>query len=206
MKIIGLSGSPTPISRSNWLLQQLLAGIESTEGLEVLPPVRIRELSAQHLLHADLSDKALTEALARVAEADMVVISTPIYKAAYSGLLKVFLDLLPQDGLHGKAIVALATGGSQAHFLAVDYALKPVLSALGARDTLDAVYATDAQLPKDTSGAYTSTLEIDNRLTRAAQHIRSRVSQHLTQQPAHAHLLTITSGTPARSAALHQPA
>ncbi len=206
MKIIGLSGSPTPISRSNWLLQQLLAGIESIEGVEVLAPVRIRELSAQHLLHADLSDKALTEALARVAEADLVVISTPIYKAAYSGLLKVFLDLLPQDGLHGKAIVALATGGSQAHFLAVDYALKPVLSALGARDTLDAVYATDAQVPKDPAGAYTSTPEIDDRLARAAQHIRARVTQHQAQHAAHTHLSTIKSGTPARAEALHQAA
>ena len=29
--------------------------------------------------------------------ADLVIVATPIYKAAYSGLLKAFLDLLPQD-------------------------------------------------------------------------------------------------------------
>ena len=71
--------------------------------------------------------------------------STPIYKAAYSGLLKSFLDLLPQDGLRGKVVLPLATGGSSAHLLALDYALKPVLGALGARHILDAVFATDDQ-------------------------------------------------------------
>ena len=58
----------------------------------------------------------------------MVIVATPIYKAAYSGLLKVFLDLLPAEALRGKTVLPLASGGSVAHLLALDYALKPVLS------------------------------------------------------------------------------
>jgi FMN reductase len=81
-----------------------------------------------------------------VADADAVVIATPVYKASFSGLLKVFLDLLPQDGLAGKLVLPLATGGSQSHMLALDYALRPVLHALDARHVLTSIYATSPQL------------------------------------------------------------
>ncbi len=63
-----------------------------------------------------------------------VVVATPIYKAAYTGGLKALFDILPQSALRGKTVLPLATGGSPAHLLAIDYALKPVLSALGASD------------------------------------------------------------------------
>lgn len=38
-----------------------------------------------------------------------VILATPVYKAAYTGLLKAFLDLLPQDGLAGKIVLPIAT-------------------------------------------------------------------------------------------------
>lgn len=68
-----------------------------------------------------------------VAKADALVVATPIHKAACSGLLKTFLDLLPQHAFAGKPVLPLATGGSPAHFLALDYSLRPVLTALGAQ-------------------------------------------------------------------------
>ncbi len=196
MKIIGLSGSPTPISRSNWLLQRFLQTISGNHGtsraIAVPDTVRIRDLPPQALLHADFNDAQLKAAMLKVAQADLVIVATPIYKAAYSGLLKVFLDMLPQDGLQGKAVVALATGGSPAHLLAMDYALKPVLSALGTRDVLDAVYATDTQLPKHEAQGYASTPEIDSRLARAAdlvqRRIQTRTQAHLAQPEAATHV------------------
>lgn len=183
MNIIGISGSPTAVSRSAWLLGHFLdlVAIErpSLGRLEVLPPLHVRELPPQPLMHADFSSPDIRQALSQVAEADIVVISTPIYKAAYSGLLKTFLDLLPQDGLQGKTVVTLASGGSSAHLLAVDYALKPVLSALGTRDLLDTVYGTDAQLPKGEDGRYTTTPDIDERLARAADNLFRRITPSL---------------------------
>jgi len=41
-------------------------------------------------------------------------------------------------------VLPLATGGSPGHLLALEYALKPVLAALGARHVLDAVYVVDS--------------------------------------------------------------
>lgn len=185
MNIIGISGSPTEVSRSAWLLGHFLQLLGShRQPVEFLDPVHVRELPAGPLLLADWSDAQLQAAMARVAQADVVVVSTPIYKAAYSGLLKTFLDLLPQDGLHGKTVVALATGGSAAHLLAVDYALKPVLSALGTRDILDTVYGIDVQLPKSSTGHYNSTQELDARLERAADNLFRRIAPQLEARQA----------------------
>lgn len=111
-----------------------------------LGKLHVRDLPAQALLHADFGDAAIERAVALVAEADALVIATPVYKAAYSGILKAFLDLLPQDGLAGKLVLPLATGGSQSHLLALDYALRPVLAALSARHVLASIYATSEQL------------------------------------------------------------
>ncbi len=40
----------------------------------------------------------------------------------------------------------MATGGSIAHMLAVDYALKPVLAALKAQEMLHGIFAEDSQI------------------------------------------------------------
>jgi len=111
--------------------------------------LQVRELPAQALLRAEFNDPAIVEAAALVAAADAVVVGTPVYKASYSGALKTFLDLLPQDGLAGKLVLPLATGGSQSHFLALDYGLRPVLASLGPRHILPSIYATSEQLPWD---------------------------------------------------------
>lgn len=165
--IVSLLGSPSARSRSGALLAQLEARLAlALDDEAAVRRVSLRELPAAALLGGDAAHAALAEAVAAVARARVLLVATPIYKAAYSGLLKVFLDLLPQDALRGKTVLPLATGGSAAHLLALDYALKPVLAALGARDIRDAIYATDAQLPPDASG-YAPVHELQQRLDRA---------------------------------------
>jgi FMN reductase len=145
MNVLLLGGSPSAPS-TTWRLLQLLGERLAALGHRTLA-LQVRELPAAALLRADRDDPALREALAMVADADAVVVATPVYKASFSGLLKVFLDLLPQDGLAGKLVLPLATGGSQSHMLALDYALRPVLASLGPRHILPSIYATSEQLP-----------------------------------------------------------
>ncbi len=92
------------------------------------------------------------EATARVAAADGIVVATPVYKAAYSGLLKTFLDMLPQFALRGKVVLPLATGGSIAHVLAIDYALRPVLSSLDPLHVVNGLFVLDKQITVLESG------------------------------------------------------
>ena len=165
MHITSISGSPSERSRSAWLTQFALTRLEGVATYS--EHIALRELPATALLGADAQDAAIAQAVDAVAAASLVVVDTPIYKAAYSGLLKVFLDLLPPDALRGKTVLPLATGGSAAHLLALDYALKPVLSALGARHVLDGVFATDAQLQRHEAGGYVPEPELLARLDRA---------------------------------------
>jgi FMN reductase len=129
--VLAISGSPSSKSRTALVAQHVLSLLRS-ENLETRF-LSIRDLPAEALLGANTSDPKLAEALALIESASGIVVATPIFKAAYSGILKCLLDLLPQFALAGKAILPLATGGSVAHVLALDYGLRPVLQSMGAR-------------------------------------------------------------------------
>lgn len=167
MNVVGISGSPSARSRSSWLLQLAQTRLESHAVRSAT--LSLRDLPAAALLGGNASEQAIRAAIEEVALADLVIVATPIYKAAYSGLLKTFLDLLPENALRGKTVLPLATGGSLAHLLAVDFTLRPVLGALGARDVLDGVFATEAQLAPHAGGGYVPDAALLQRLDRALE-------------------------------------
>ncbi|WP_338694118.1 NADPH-dependent FMN reductase [Streptomyces sp. Q6] len=114
----------------------------------------VRDLPAEALLSADVADPEVAHAVGLVARADALIVASPVYKAAYSGVLKTFLDLLPQYALRGKSVLPLATGGSPAHVLAVDYALRPVLTSLGA-DVAQGWFVLDRHITVAADGSVT---------------------------------------------------
>lgn len=144
MRVISLAGSPRIPSRSaglltlsqNWLRQQ---------GVEVIA-YTLHDFDAEDLLYANFNSPAIKAFTEQLAQADGLLISTPVYKASFSGALKTLLDLLPERALDHKVVLPLATGGSVGHMLAVDYALKPVLAALKAQEVLHGVFADDSQV------------------------------------------------------------
>jgi FMN reductase len=159
--VVTLSGSPAERSRST----HLLAAAEDLlreRGIDV-HRIDIRQLPATALVRGDVGNAELGEALNAVEQAQAVVIATPLYKSAYSGLLKIFLDVLPQAAMSRKPILPLATGGSVAHLLALDYALRPVLASLGAQHILSNVFASEQDLPW-TEGGYLLTEPVSLRL------------------------------------------
>jgi FMN reductase len=127
----------------------------------------VRDLPPEDLIYARLDSPAIQMAHLTLDQAQGVIIATPVYKAAYSGVLKTFLDLLPQNALQGKTILPVATGGSLGHLLALDYVLKPVLSALGACHILRGVYITDSQVQFEHGGALRLDEEAEQRLREA---------------------------------------
>lgn len=70
-------------------------------------------------------------ATALVAQSDLAVIATPTYKAAYTGLLKGFLDRYDTGGLSGVVALPVHTGGDRTHALSPDMTLVPLLTELG---------------------------------------------------------------------------
>ncbi|GAA2752565.1 MULTISPECIES: NADPH-dependent FMN reductase [Kitasatospora] len=161
--VLSVSGSPSRTSRTTRLLRHVDARL-AAHGHEVIP-LEARELPAEALLGADTSHPELARALELFEQADGVVIGTPVYKAAYSGLLKALLDVLPQYGLRGKAVLPLATGGSTAHVLAVDYALRPVLSSMGAGHVTQGWFVLDRDITVREDGSTAIERETDVLLT-----------------------------------------
>jgi FMN reductase len=77
----------------------------------------------------------------KVAESDIVIVASPTYKAAYTGLLKAFLDRCDHNGLAGVTAIPVMTGGSPAHSLAPDMTLRPLLVELGASVPTRSLYS-----------------------------------------------------------------
>ncbi|MCX5193816.1 NADPH-dependent FMN reductase [Streptomyces sp. NBC_00249] len=145
-KLLALTGSPSTHSRTAVVAEHVLRRL-SHSGFETAH-LAVRDLPAADLLSVRRGEPEIRRALEAVAEADGLVIATPVYKASYTGLLKAFLDLLPQDGLAGKTVLPLATGGSLAHVLTIDYALRPVLAALGARHVTAGRFVLDSSVER----------------------------------------------------------
>ena len=76
-----------------------------------------------------------------IAEADAVIVATPVYAASYSGLFKMLIDVLPKDALRDTPVLLGATGGTARHSLAIDHALRPLFAHLGALVAPVAVFA-----------------------------------------------------------------
>ena len=91
-------------------------------------------------INASPSDTSKTHAAA----ADVLVLVTPIYRATYSGLLKVLLDQLPAGALASKSCVLAATAGGPTHFLSLDTGMRALVASLDGWSVPTVVYATGA--------------------------------------------------------------
>jgi len=148
--IVVIAGSPSATSRTVALGEHLAERLRG-QAHEVRV-VAVRDLAAEALIGGDTRHPAIAEVLTALAVADGVVVASPVYKAAYSGVLKALLDLLPQWAFAGKVVLPLLTGGGPGHALAVDYALRPVLSALGAHHVVQGAFVLDKHIERTPDG------------------------------------------------------
>src|SRR5882757_6978380 len=98
--VVTISASPLQASRTQLLAAQVGAAV-AARGIAV-ETINVRDLPAEDLLWGRTDAPVIRRALDLIARASGVVVATPVYKAAYTGVLKTFLDLLPQFGLQGK--------------------------------------------------------------------------------------------------------
>lgn len=167
--VVIIAGSPSKRSRLTGLTDYSSNKLKEA-GITV-EVIHVADLPAEDLVQAKFDSSFIRDALAVVEAADAVIVATPVYKASYSGVLKLFLDLIPQEGLRGKLALPLVIGGSIAHLLAIDYALKPVLAALGGRHILGGVYAVDQGIDRLDDGKYVLSADITTRLNRSLEEL-----------------------------------
>jgi len=82
--------------------------------------------------------------VARVADADCVLLASPVYRGTYTGALKNLLDLTPIEALRAKPVGIVAMGATPHHYLGVDWQLRAVLAWFGARVVPTSVYLESA--------------------------------------------------------------
>jgi FMN reductase len=80
-----------------------------------------------------------------IAEADAVLLASPVYRASFTGALKNLLDLTPVEALRAKPVGIVAMGATLHHYLGVDWQLRAVLAWFGALVAPTSVYLESGQ-------------------------------------------------------------
>lgn len=125
-----------------------------------------------HLL-TGFPSPTLQAAIDAVTGSDGLIAVTPIFNASYSGLFKLFFDVIERDGLAGRPVLLGATGGTPRHSLALEHALRPLFAYLNAAVVPTAVYAASedwgqAGVPADAS--------LVSRIDRAARELATAIA------------------------------
>ena len=152
--------------------------------LETTPPevhvIELRELA--HLLTDNVltgfPTGALADAVRRVAEADAVIAVSPVYTGSYSGLFKMFVDVLEDGVLEGKPVLIAATAGTKRHSLVLEFAMRPLFAYLRADVVPTGVFAASSDFGATGDGG-----SLSQRIDRAARELADKVLRRGTTLP-----------------------
>jgi FMN reductase len=145
--LVVVSGGLSQPSSTRLLADALAAAAVSAlgerDGDTVVTVVELRDAAHDIVnnLLTGFASPSLQESLDAVTSADAVIAVTPVFAASYAGLFKSFFDLLEPDALAGTPVLVAATGGTERHSLALEYALRPLFTYLRAEVMPTGVFA-----------------------------------------------------------------
>ncbi|MET1045011.1 MAG: FMN reductase [Microbacteriaceae bacterium] len=145
------------------------------EGLEVTVDVVELRDTAQDVtnnLLTGFANPKLESVIEKATTADGLIAVTPIFTTSYSGLFKSFIDILDPQSLADMPVLIGATGGSERHSLALDYAIRPLFSYLHSAVVPTAVYAASSDWGNGADAAVSS---LPERIERAAGELAASV-------------------------------
>jgi FMN reductase len=144
--VVGLSGTLHAPSKTDRVLDAILGAIASRSGATTST---VSVLDHGHAIVDALAAPpapALAAAYEQVLATDALVVATPVYKGAYTGLLKAFVDPIAQTALADKPVLLAAIAGDDQHSLVIDHELRPLFAFFGAAVLPRGVYARGADL------------------------------------------------------------
>jgi FMN reductase len=160
-------------SSTRLLADRLTASVTERVDAEVTV-IELRDLAqdiTNNLLTGFAAPK-LQAALDALTTADGAIFVTPIFTTSYSGLFKSFIDVIDPDALTGLPVLIAATGGTERHSLALDYAIRPLFAYLHAVAVPTAVYASSSDWGSDGDAANGG---LPERIDRAASELAALV-------------------------------
>lgn len=167
-RIVVISGSPSQSAKTSIVAEYMRDLMYGNRWRTKV--IKVRDLPPEALMYTQFDNPAIVSSVENLEQADGVVITTPVYKASYTGILKAFLDVLPQKILSGKVVWPIAVGGTLAHLLMLDYALTPVLFALGAQNVLSGLFLQDTWIRKNSDGGIFLKADVEKRVQEGFKH------------------------------------
>jgi FMN reductase len=143
--LVAVVGAVTPPGRLHAAIQYAVEHASAHPGVSAA----MLNLADHRISFADgRPPERFTDDTARVvsalAEADAVLIASPVYRGSFTGALKNLLDLTPVDALRSKPVGIVAMGATPHHYLGVDWHLRAVLAWFGALVAPTSVYLESA--------------------------------------------------------------
>ena len=144
LRLVAVSGGLSAPSKSAALARHLLdlVAADTPARGNLIELGKLAPYLAGSAWRAQLPE-TVEHALQAVEQADALVVVTPVFRGAYTGLFKHFCDVVEQDALIDTPVLLAATGGSPRHSLMIDHQLRPLFSFFQARTCPLGVYATD---------------------------------------------------------------
>lgn len=107
--------------------------------------IDLRELASEitTALVSQLMGPKMTRAIEQLGQADGIIVSAPVYKAAPSGLFSSFFHVLDNDLLIAKPVVLAATAGTARHALVIDEQMRSLFAYLRTMSVPTSVFAAD---------------------------------------------------------------
>lgn len=169
-QIVAISAGAGSPSSTRKLADRLLAAVTQRLPDAHTRTIDVRELGTDLLTAttSGLRSPRLTAAMELVAEADAVIAVTPVFNGSYSGLFKLFFDVLDEGTLRDVPVLLGATGGTPRHSLAIDQAMVPLFFYLRARPLPWPVYAA--------TDDWADPLGMDARVSQAAGALAAELS------------------------------
>jgi FMN reductase len=165
---------------STRLLADRLADAAAARLRETGAEVEVETFELRDVAH-DITNNLLTgfappkleRLLERLTTADGAILVSPIFTTSYSGLFKSFVDVIDPQALSGLPVLLGATGGTERHTLALDYAMRPLFTYLHATVAPTSVYAASSDWG---SAGDASTGGLPERIDRAATEFAAMVA------------------------------
>lgn len=136
--VVVSAGLSTP-SSTRLLADQITGAVESRTGAlaesATTTTIELRELAgplATTLTAGGLPAPPVAGAMQQLARADGLIAVTPVFSGSYSGLFKLFFDVIDPESLAGMPVLIAATAGTPRHSLMLDYAMRPLFTYLQA--------------------------------------------------------------------------
>lgn len=163
--MVKINGSPTQPSKTGILINAIGDAVARKMALRS-ETVSLSEVAPEIMCGLTRSEVTDTgERLLQLVEhADLLIIGTPVYRAAYTGILKHFFDLVDRDAMRNRKAILCATAGSSMHALVLEHQLRPLMGFFAIQTVTTGLYG----LSEDFAQGAVVSPSLKDRIERAA--------------------------------------